>query len=252
MTTWVLWRLLKFVALTLFAGGVVGAVTADRRRTRLALAYAAATPGFVLTAASGWMLMRATHLEPTEPWIIGAVIAAGAALDGAYRSGHRRAAGLASYGLAFAGLAASVAVMVGRTLEGPMLVAVALGSGLVGAAFALPLRNARAEVAADDAQMVHWGFRSIAWAEGVSAIVLLLITTPMKYTVGIDVDQGTGVIGWIHGLLVIVYLQSLVATGRAFGWSPSTLAMGAVASLIPGGTFLFEARARFDTADTAS
>ncbi len=83
-------------------------------------------------------------------------------------------------------------------------------------------------------------FKWIARAEGVSLLVLFGVAMPLKY--GAGMAHATIWPGWFHGQLFILYLIALGSIGRVKGWSIKQYATGFAASLLPGGTFLFERR----------
>ena len=81
-------------------------------------------------------------------------------------------------------------------------------------------------------------FRSVAIAEGISYLVLLIIAMPLKYFAGMDhVVKYTG---WVHGLLFIVYGLLLVIVWNKYKWKFSEVLIAFIASLIPAGTFVLE------------
>jgi len=86
---------------------------------------------------------------------------------------------------------------------------------------------------------VRW-FLWVARAEGVSLLLLFGIAMPLKYALGIP--EFVKPVGMAHGALFVVYALALWHAGRVEGWSIGRLALGFVASLLPGGTFVFEAR----------
>ncbi|MFK7826628.1 MAG: DUF3817 domain-containing protein [Oligoflexales bacterium] len=53
-------------------------------------------------------------------------------------------------------------------------------------------------------------FRLIAWLEGLSLLILLFIYMPLKYLVSINLDDGQGWFGWVHGVLQIMFLLSII------------------------------------------
>ena len=55
-----------------------------------------------------------------------------------------------------------------------------------------------------------------------------------------------GLIGWVHGTLVLVYLQALFSTRKLLGWSWSKAIAGAVGGMLPFGSFVFEWKALED------
>ena len=79
-------------------------------------------------------------------------------------------------------------------------------------------------------------FRKIAFAEGVSFLVLLLIAMPLKYFA--DMPMAVTIVGGLHGVLFIGFmvLAYLVKDEhkKNIGW----LAKSFLASIIPFGTFV--------------
>jgi integral membrane protein len=83
-------------------------------------------------------------------------------------------------------------------------------------------------------------FRTVAFWEGISYLVLLLIAMPLKY--GLGVAMAVRIAGLLHGALFIAYLLTLVLAGRLLGGRGVAVAL--VMSIIPGGTFWLESRLR--------
>jgi len=81
-------------------------------------------------------------------------------------------------------------------------------------------------------------FRKISLAEGCSLLILLLIAMPLKYF--FNFPQAVKVVGWIHGLLFIVYVVMLLILQIKYRWSFLFLAGAFVASLLPFGTFVLD------------
>ncbi len=81
-------------------------------------------------------------------------------------------------------------------------------------------------------------FRMIAWAEGVSFLLLLLIAMPLKYFAGLPL--AVKYFGWIHGILFILYLRYGLKLMLQNNWGikKSLLALGA--ALVPLGPFIFD------------
>lgn len=81
-------------------------------------------------------------------------------------------------------------------------------------------------------------FRKIAFAEGLSFLVLLFIAMPLKYFAALP--EAVKVVGWIHGALFVAFM-SLAFDVRAglnknFFW----LVKAFVAAILPFGTFIFD------------
>jgi integral membrane protein len=85
-------------------------------------------------------------------------------------------------------------------------------------------------------------FRTIAFWEGISFLVLLFIAMPMKY--GLGMPLAVRVVGMAHGLLFIAYVIALGLAATNHGWGPKWVAVAFGASLVPGGTFWLDGRLR--------
>ena len=75
-------------------------------------------------------------------------------------------------------------------------------------------------------------------AEGISFITLLFIAMPIKYLAG----NATLVwyVGWIHGLLFMLYILALITVKINREWKFKKTAIAFLASLIPFGTFILD------------
>jgi len=85
-------------------------------------------------------------------------------------------------------------------------------------------------------------FLAIALLEGISFLVLLGIAMPLKYMAGMP--QFVKYIGWAHGLLFVLYMLFLFQVTMEKDWKWSKAALAFVVSLLPFGTFWFEAKHR--------
>ena len=77
--------------------------------------------------------------------------------------------------------------------------------------------------------------RLVAFLEGVSFLVLLLVAMPLKYLAG--QPQVIRPVGMAHGLLFVLSVLLLVQQGIERRWSLGKMVMGFGASLVPLGTF---------------
>ncbi len=84
--------------------------------------------------------------------------------------------------------------------------------------------------------------RAVALLEGVSFLVLLFIAMPLKYLAGMPL--AVKMVGWAHGLLFVLYLLALVEVAVAHRWSLVRIVGAFIASLVPFGTFVLDARLR--------
>lgn len=78
-------------------------------------------------------------------------------------------------------------------------------------------------------------FRIISILEGISFLLILLITMPLKYV--FDQHGPNQFIGMGHGILFIVYVLMAIALKSKLNWPNSTLAVILLCSIIPFGTF---------------
>ncbi|MFB1479506.1 DUF3817 domain-containing protein [Corallococcus sp. RDP092CA] len=85
-------------------------------------------------------------------------------------------------------------------------------------------------------------FRLVAFWEGLSFLVLLLIAMPLKYV--LHMPLGVRVVGMAHGLLFMGYLYTLMMAAIEYRWGAKRIAVAIVASIVPGGTFWLDARLR--------
>lgn len=81
-------------------------------------------------------------------------------------------------------------------------------------------------------------FRKIAFAEGVSFLVLLLVAMPLKYFAGLP--MAVTVIGGLHGLLFVsfIILAYLVKEEQNKSWL--WVGKAFLASILPFGTFIMD------------
>jgi|AntRauTorckE5430_2_1112549.scaffolds.fasta_scaffold02651_3 integral membrane protein len=77
--------------------------------------------------------------------------------------------------------------------------------------------------------------RIIAFAEGVSFLMLLFISMPLKYIFGMP--EANAVIGMIHGLLFVLYVLGVIQAKFMFDWSLKNMFLALLASIVPFGTF---------------
>ena len=85
----------------------------------------------------------------------------------------------------------------------------------------------------------NW-FRKIAFAEGVSFLVLLLIAMPMKYFAGMP--MAVTVVGGLHGLLFVAFVVMAWEVKREYKKDWGWLIKSFIASIIPFGTFWMDNR----------
>jgi integral membrane protein len=85
-------------------------------------------------------------------------------------------------------------------------------------------------------------FYAIAFLEGVSYLILLFIAMPLKYFA--DQPEMVKKVGMGHGLLFVLFVLTLVQAATEDNWGWKKPILGFVSSLLPFGTFWFEAKHR--------
>ncbi|MEL6654680.1 MAG: DUF3817 domain-containing protein [Bacteroidota bacterium] len=77
--------------------------------------------------------------------------------------------------------------------------------------------------------------RVLAFAEGVSFLLILFVSMPLKYM--FDQPGPNKVIGMVHGILFVLYFLMVLQVKIERDWSMKTLLLAWLASIIPFGTF---------------
>ncbi len=79
------------------------------------------------------------------------------------------------------------------------------------------------------------GFRLISYLEGISYLLILFVTMPLKYM--FESPEPNKVIGMAHGLLFLLYIVFAIVVKFEKQWNNKTLAIVLLCSIIPFGTF---------------
>lgn len=79
-------------------------------------------------------------------------------------------------------------------------------------------------------------FRLLAFAEGLSFLIVLFITMPLKYYY--DQPQPNKVVGMLHGLLFVGYCYYVLLLKWERNWSWGKALLLWLASIVPFGTFV--------------
>ncbi len=78
-------------------------------------------------------------------------------------------------------------------------------------------------------------FRIISYLEGISYLLILFVTMPLKYM--FDSPEPNKIIGMAHGFLFLIYIVFAILVKYEKQWTPKTLAIVLLCSIIPFGTF---------------
>lgn len=80
--------------------------------------------------------------------------------------------------------------------------------------------------------------RKTGIAEGISFLVLLLISMPLKYYFGFPL--AVKYTGWAHGLLFIGYVSLAYYVKETYNWPLKKFLWAVLAAFLPLGTFIFD------------
>lgn len=234
---WSLSKAIKFLGLAAYTVGISATVISEDRVVRLRALYGLVVPGFVLTYAAGWMLMKLSGRSLLAPWLIaGAVVgwfSLHLAFMSAYRARPRRVTPMLAWGFLGAGI--SIMTLRVETLGSVVPIAV-IGLG-AGSLAAWPFTRTSALTSQEDEDTAWRGLRWLTLLEGTTLLLLVGVSMPLRALFDVRLDGGTGLLGWVHGVLVLVFIQSLASSCRLFDWSRGTLFIGAGSALVPGGGF---------------
>ncbi len=89
-------------------------------------------------------------------------------------------------------------------------------------------------------------FGKISLAEGSSFLILLLIAMPLKYL--LDIPELVKYIGWVHGLLFMIYAVQLLYIMIEHKWKISRAATYFIAAFLPLAPFWVERQLKKEVA----
>lgn len=232
MTLYLAWRALKYLGLGLLSVGAIAPAFVRHRQDRATL-YKLAVVGWLLTWIAGYALVKSKGTSLAEPWVTAGMVWSAIAVTASLLSVHRPVFA----GLGAGSMVAGLIPMLFRELALPWMVLAALPGTMV-AWF-----GSRVDSIGEAGSSWSW-FRMLAWAEGISLILLLFVDVPARRVFDIELDGGQGWFGWSHGMLFIAYA---VALGRWVverhpdnGARAKAYALGFVAAVLPLGTFVYE------------
>ena len=77
--------------------------------------------------------------------------------------------------------------------------------------------------------------RILAFAEGISFLLILFVSMPLKYIYGMK--EPNKIIGMIHGVLFIAYVVMVLFIRLEENWNNKKTFLALLASVLPFGTF---------------
>ncbi|HRP89560.1 MAG TPA: DUF3817 domain-containing protein [Edaphocola sp.] len=94
-------------------------------------------------------------------------------------------------------------------------------------------------------------FRKIATIEGISMIVLLVFSVLKRISENEIGALGVKYVGWLHGVLFVIYVYALIRCWLQFKWSWKRVALFFIASFLPFAPFWVEKRLKTEELDPA-
>jgi integral membrane protein len=91
--------------------------------------------------------------------------------------------------------------------------------------------------------------RVIGFWEGLSFLVLLGIAMPLKYLAGWP--DAVRVVGMAHGILFMLYVAAAIQAALEYDWPWRRTALILLASVLPAGPFVVDAKVLRQQADAA-
>jgi integral membrane protein len=88
--------------------------------------------------------------------------------------------------------------------------------------------------------------RIVGFGEAISWLLLLGYAMPMKYIWHNPLP--VKYVGWVHGLLFMVYVLFAIIVKFENKWSFKKLATACIAAFLPFGTFIFDAKLKAEQA----
>ena len=92
--------------------------------------------------------------------------------------------------------------------------------------------------------------RGIAFVEGLTLLLLVLIAMPLKYV--LNQPQYVSIMGPIHGVAFIAYIISLIEVSTSYGWNKTAFVKAFIAAIIPFGTFINDRNIEKNSSELAS
>jgi integral membrane protein len=91
--------------------------------------------------------------------------------------------------------------------------------------------------------------RLVAFSEGLSFLVLLLVAVPLKHIWGLPL--AVRIVGSVHGALFLIFLVALFRAAAEREWPLRRSLLAFVSSIVPFGTFVFDSSLRREIASRA-
>lgn len=237
-------RWIKWLGLLCWGMGIHSLLVEQQKSKRIAIVYGLLLFGVVVTWLDSWLLMKFLGLGMKESWISVGLLCSIASVSASFAWGFYNSFSNITRTLVLGGFLAAIGVMTYRHSSEVLWI---IGLVSLGMAFFLQRSSifgvqsgVTTESTEDIKAEIRKGFSLVAKLEGVTVLLLFGLYMPAKHIWQIQVDFGTGIIGWGHGVFVILYLLGLACTSQVLQWSWLERIIGFFASFVPFGTIWFE------------
>ena len=82
--------------------------------------------------------------------------------------------------------------------------------------------------------------RLVGWWEGISFLLLVGVAMPLKYFAGRP--EAVRIVGMAHGSLFLLYVLAAIQAALEYHWPWKRTALVLIASLLPAGPFVVDAK----------
>ena len=236
-----LWGALTLFGLVAWAVGLYKVMVSPTRDARLSALYGLTAVGYTATWMAGWLVMKSLGYSVNTWWIVSSILFGLVSVVGSFMRTFLSSKGRLYNGLAVIGYSLAIASVVTQTSDSISIVGATITALIIGGLAVWLLPATTHPIDSDTVKhLVVRGFKWMAWAEGATVLILFLLYMPAKRILGINLDGGTGLIGWTHGIVVLLYVLSLTLTFRELRWTWLHYFAGGFASFFPFGTLVFE------------
>ena len=83
-------------------------------------------------------------------------------------------------------------------------------------------------------------FRTTAYLEGASFLILLFIAMPLKYMYSMPL--AVRIVGSFHGAFFVAYCVLLALVWQKLKWDLKTVSLAFISAFLPAGPFIFDRR----------
>ena len=237
-------RWVKWMGLLCWGMGIRSLLQQQHKTQRISIVYGLLLLGVVVTWLDSWLLMKSLGMSMKESWISIGLLCSIVSVSASFAWGFYSSFSNITRTLVIGGFLSAMGIMSYRQMPDAwwiiVLVSTILSFFLQRSSIFRVQSTSIPESNEDLETEIRKGFSLVAKLEGLTVLLLFGVYMPAKHLLQIQVDFGTGIVGWGHGVFVILYVLSLGCTGQTLQWSLLERVIGFFASFVPFGTIWFE------------